>query len=83
MWSKTVTDSDAEDELFNIFRSMHRRQANLLLLRLQSHHDLCSENVPIKPSSIASAGKLHHVASLVGEFTPEQPVYQRLRLPAS
>jgi hypothetical protein len=34
MWSKTVTDSDAEDELFNIFQSMHRRQANLLLLRL-------------------------------------------------
>jgi hypothetical protein len=83
MWSKTVTDSDAEDELSNIFQSMHRRQANLLLLRLQSHHDLCSENVPIKPSPIASAGKLHHVASLVGEFTPEQPVYQRLRLPTS
>jgi hypothetical protein len=82
MWSKTVTDSDAEDELSNIFQSMHRRQANLLLLRLQSHRDLCSENVPIKPSPIASAGKLHHVASLVGEFTPEQPVYQRLRLPA-
>jgi hypothetical protein len=83
MWSKTVTDSDAEDELFNIFQSMHRRQANLLLLRLQSHPDLCSEDVPIKPSPIASAGKLHHAASLVGEFTPEQSVYQRLRLPAS
>jgi hypothetical protein len=69
MWSKTVTDSEVEDELFNIFQAMHHRQASLLLLRPQPHHDL--EDVPIKPSPITSAGKLHHAASPVGEFASE------------